>query len=41
MENIKEQMKIKKEKENKRDGMSDIELAMNKEKLMKAQETLG
>ena len=41
LENIKEQMKIKKEKENKRDEMSDIELAMNKEKLMKAQEALG
>ena len=41
LENIKEQIKIKKEKENKRDGMSDIELAMNKEKLMKAQEALG
>ena len=40
LDNIKEQMKIK-EKENKKDGMSDIELAMNKEKLMKAQETLG
>ena len=40
LENIKEQMKIK-EKENKKDGMSDIELAMNKEKLMKAQEALG
>ena len=40
LENIKEQMKIK-EKENKKDGMSGIELAMNKEKLMKAQETLG
>ena len=40
MDNIKEQMKIK-EKDNKKDGMSDIELAMNKEKLMKAQETLG
>ena len=41
LENIKEQMKIKKEKENNKNGMSDIELAMNKEKLMKAQEALG
>jgi hypothetical protein len=41
LENIKEQMKLKKEKENNKNGMSEIELAMNREKLMKAQEALG
>jgi hypothetical protein len=38
---IKEQMKIRKEKEDNKNRMSDIELAMNRGKLMKAQEALG
>ena len=38
---IKEQMKIKKEKEKNDLGMSPIEFSMNKEKLMKVQEALG
>ena len=41
LENIKEQIKLKKEKEDNKNGMSDIELAMNRNKLMKVQEALG
>ena len=38
---IKEQIKNRKEKEDNKNRMSDIEFAMNKDKLMKAQEALG
>ena len=41
LQTIKEQMKTKKEKEKNRYGMSDVEFAMNKGKLVKAQEALG
>ena len=41
LETIKEQMKLKKEKENNKYGMTDVEYALNREKLMKAQEALG
>ena len=41
LQTIKEQMKTKKEKEKNRYGMSDVEFAMNKGKLIKAQEALG
>ena len=41
LETIKEQMKQRKEKEENKNGMNDIELAINRDKLMKAQEALG
>ena len=41
LETIKEQMKLKKEKENNKYGMTDVEYALNREKLMKAQEALA
>ena len=41
LETIKQQIKTKKEKENNKYGMTDVEFAMNKGKLMKVQEALG
>ena len=41
LETIKKQMKIREEKEKNKYGMSDVEFAMNKGKLMKVQEALG
>ena len=41
LEAVKDQIKAKKEKEENRYGMSDVEFAMNRAKLMKAQEALG
>jgi len=41
LETIKEQMRKRKEIENNKNGMSDIELAMNRDKLMKVQEALA
>ena len=41
LEAVKDQIKAKKEKEENRYGMSDVEFAMNRAKLMKAHEALG
>ena len=41
LETVKEQIKARKEKENNKYGMSDVEFAMNRQKLMKVQEALG
>ena len=41
LETIKQQIKTKKEKENNKYGMTDVEFAMNRGKLMKVQEALG
>ena len=41
LEKIKEQIKAKEEKEKNKYGMSDIEFAMNRQKLMKVREALG
>ena len=41
LETIKQQMKIKEEKEKNKYGMSDVEFAMNRGKLIKVQEALG
>ena len=38
---IKEQIRVKREKEKNSMGMSPIEMQMNREKLMKVQEALG
>jgi len=38
---LKEQMRIRKEKEANKYGMNDVELAMNRDKLLKVQEFLG
>ena len=41
LETVKEQIKARKEKENNKYGMSDVEFAMNRQKLKKVQEALG
>ena len=41
LEAVKDQIKSKKEKDENKGGMTDVEFAMNRQKLMKAQQVLG